>query len=88
METIAVLGVVGNTVQLVDFTAKLISKTRLLQRSGSLVEQEDLSAASKDLAQLSNNLKTDLDASKAELTENDLATNVLCQKMPKRGTRN
>ena len=77
---ITILGVVGNTVQLVDFTAKLISKTRSIQRSGSLVEQEDLLAVSKDLAQLSNTLKTDLNASKADLTENDLATRVLCQK--------
>ncbi|KAH3970432.1 hypothetical protein HBI37_136300 [Parastagonospora nodorum] len=80
MESVAVLGVVGNAIQLVDFTTKLISKSRSLQHSGSLVEQKDLLTVSKDLLQLSGSLKRDLDCSPPDSTENDIATRSICEK--------
>lgn len=80
MESVAILGVVGNAIQLVDFTTKLVSKTLSLQRSGSLVEQEDCLLVSEDLANLSNALKTDLELPPASTTENDVATRSLREK--------
>jgi hypothetical protein len=80
MEPTAILGVVGNAIQLVDVTTKLISKTKSLQRLGSLVEHEDVLLVSKDLASLPEALKADLDALPAGATENDIATRSLCEK--------
>ncbi|KAH3971957.1 hypothetical protein HBH64_212460 [Parastagonospora nodorum] len=80
MESVAILGVVGNAIQLVDFTTKLVSKSRSLQHSGSLVEQEDLLTVSKDLSQLSASLKRDLELAPAGNTENDIATRSICEK--------
>jgi hypothetical protein len=62
MEPVSVLSVVGNSIQLVEFTAKLVSKTQSFHRSGSLIKQEDLFTVSNDLSSLSKTLKTDLDA--------------------------
>jgi DNA polymerase IIIc chi subunit len=80
MESVAILSVVGNAIQLVDFTTKIVSKARSIQTSGSIVEQEDLLLVSKDLARLSNTLKTDLATATPALTENDLSISRLCQK--------
>jgi len=80
MEAVAILGVVGNAIQLVDFTTKLISKSRSLQQSGSLVEQKDLLTVSEDLSQLSGSLKRNLDLSPPGNTENDSATRNICEK--------
>ncbi|EAT86569.2 hypothetical protein SNOG_05505 [Parastagonospora nodorum SN15] len=73
MESVAILGVVGNAIQLVDFTTKLVSKSRSLQHSGSLVEQGDLLT-------LSASLKRDLELAPAGNTENDIATRSICEK--------
>jgi hypothetical protein len=50
MEPVAFLGIVGNAKQIVDFTSKLISKTRSFQTHGILVEQGDLLSVSKGLS--------------------------------------
>ena len=63
-----------------EFTAKLVLKTQSFHRSSSLVEQEDLLTVSNDLSSLSKTLKTDLDAVNSILTDNDRATNLLCQR--------
>jgi hypothetical protein len=80
MEPFAALGVVSNAIQLIDFSTKLISKTKSLQRSGSLVEQEDLLLVSKDLASITDALMAELGLTPAGITGNDIATRSLCEK--------
>ena len=79
MEPISILGVVGNTVQLIDFTAKLLSKTQSIHRSGSLLKQDNLLTVGNDLSHSSKALKVELNTAKSTLTENDRATSLLCQ---------
>jgi molecular chaperone GrpE (heat shock protein) len=59
METLATIGLVGNIVQFVDFSGKLISKSSQLYRSGkgALAENVDTETAAKDLVLLNNKLK-------------------------------
>jgi hypothetical protein len=51
MEALVALGLVGNIVQLVDFSGKLISKSIQLHHSydGALVENVDVESAAKQL---------------------------------------
>ena len=60
METLAAIGLVGNIVQFVDFSSKLISKTVQLYRSGdgTLTEITDAETATNHLVLLSNKLKS------------------------------
>lgn len=87
MESVAILGVVSNAIKLADFTTKLISKSRLLHHSGSLVEQKDLLTVSKDLSQLSASPKRDLDLAPAGNTENDVATRRIWENASKSGSK-
>ena len=59
METLAIIGLVGNIVQFVDFSCKLISKsTELYQSSeGALAETIDTEAATNHLVLLNKRLK-------------------------------
>ena len=61
MATLAVIGLVGNIVQFVDFSGKLLSKSIELYRSydGSLAENVDIETTAKHLAVLNKKLKDD-----------------------------
>ena len=59
METLAIIGLTGNAVQLVDFSSKLIAKSTELYRSseGALAENIDVETATNHLLLLNNKLK-------------------------------
>jgi hypothetical protein len=59
METLAIIGLVGNIVQFVDFSGKLISKSTELYRSseGALAEHIDIETATNHLVLLNGKLK-------------------------------
>lgn len=59
MEALAIIGLVGNIVQFVDFSSKLISTSTQIYGSaeGALAENVDIEAVTNDLVLLSNNLK-------------------------------
>lgn len=59
METLAIIGLVGNIVQFVDFGGKLISKSTELYRSseGALAEHIDIETAINHLVLLNSKLK-------------------------------
>jgi hypothetical protein len=59
METLAAIGLVGNIVQLVDFSGKLISKSAQLYQSseGALPYNIDIETVTGDLVVLNNKLK-------------------------------
>jgi hypothetical protein len=80
MESVAVLGIICNAIQLVDFTTELVSKARSIQKSGTVAEQENLLLVGKDLACLSKTLTADLAMLTPTLTENDLAISRLYHK--------
>ncbi|KAF2727515.1 hypothetical protein EJ04DRAFT_594771 [Polyplosphaeria fusca] len=79
MEPIAILGVAGNVIQLIDFAGKLVSKTHSYRRSGSLVEHQDLQIVSNDLAHLSSKLIDDLRDDASSLSENDRALRTISE---------
>jgi hypothetical protein len=59
METLAIIGLVGNIVQFVDFSGKLISKSTKLYQSGAgtLAEHIDIETAAYHLVLLNSKLK-------------------------------
>ncbi|KAF8253283.1 hypothetical protein K440DRAFT_657280 [Wilcoxina mikolae CBS 423.85] len=59
MEPLAAIGLVGNIVQFVDFTSKILSKTQQIYRSadGALSENIDTELVTNDLAKLSAGLR-------------------------------
>jgi hypothetical protein len=59
METLAIIGLVGNIVQFVDFSGKLIAESRELYKSseGALAENIDTETATKHLLMLNKKLK-------------------------------
>jgi hypothetical protein len=59
METLAVISLVGNVVQFVDFSCKLVAKSTELYRSseGALAENIDTETATNHLVLLSNKIK-------------------------------
>jgi hypothetical protein len=59
METLAIIGLVGNIVQFVDFSGKLISKSTELYRSseGALAEYIDIETITNHLVLLNSKLK-------------------------------
>lgn len=59
METLTIIGLVGNIVQFVDFSGKLVSKSAELYRSseGALAENSDIETAINHLILLNNKLK-------------------------------
>jgi hypothetical protein len=61
MEALAAIGLVGNIVQFVDFSQKLISKSIQLYHScdGALAENTDIEIATKNLLILNKKLKDD-----------------------------
>ncbi|KAF2180628.1 hypothetical protein K469DRAFT_455391, partial [Zopfia rhizophila CBS 207.26] len=58
METLAAIGLVGNIIQFVQFSCKLISESAQLYGSGegALVLNSDIEAVTKDLVSLNNKL--------------------------------
>jgi hypothetical protein len=74
METLAIIGLVGNIVQFVDFSGKLISKSTELYRSseGALAEHIDIETAINHLVLLNSKLKD------AATTTGDGALESLC----------
>jgi hypothetical protein len=72
METLAIIGLVGNIVQFVDFSGKLISKSAELYRSteGALAENIDIETATNHLVQLNNKLKDTAGATSDGALEN------------------
>jgi tetratricopeptide (TPR) repeat protein len=75
METLAVIGLVGNIVQFVDFSGKLVSKSAELYRSseGALAENSDIETAINHLVLINNKLKD------AATTTGDSALQSLCK---------
>jgi urease accessory protein UreF len=75
METLAIIGIVGNIVQFVDFTGKLISKSTELYRSseGALAENIDTKTATNHLVLLNSKLQN------AATTAGDSALESLCK---------
>jgi hypothetical protein len=75
MEALAIIGLVGNIVQFVDFSGKLISKsTELYQSSeGALAENIDIETATNRLVLLNSKLKNAATATGDNVLEN------LCQ---------
>ena len=61
MEALAAIGLVGNIVQFVDFSGKLIAESTKLYHSydGALAENVDIETATKHLAVLIKKLKDD-----------------------------
>lgn len=60
MEAVAAIGLIGNIVQFVDFSGKLIKSVELYRsHNGTLAENVDIEAATKHLAALSQKLKDD-----------------------------
>jgi molecular chaperone GrpE (heat shock protein) len=59
METLAIIGLVGNIVQFLDFSGRLISKSIQLYRSSNseLAESTDVEATTNHLVLLNNKLK-------------------------------
>jgi hypothetical protein len=59
METLAIIGLVGNIVQFVVFSGKLISKSTELYRSseGALAEHIDIETVTSHLVLLNSKLK-------------------------------
>ncbi|KAE8446593.1 hypothetical protein EG329_011786 [Mollisiaceae sp. DMI_Dod_QoI] len=59
MDTLAAIGLVGNIVQFVDFTSKLVSKAREGYRSadGAFIENADLETVTADLLAVANKIK-------------------------------
>jgi hypothetical protein len=59
METLAIIGLVGNIVQFVDFSSRLVSKSVQLYQSsdGALVENADIETVTDHLLVLNNKLK-------------------------------
>ncbi len=64
MESLALIGLVGNIVQFVDFSGKLISKSSELYHSydGALSENVDIETTTKHLTVLSKKLKDEATA--------------------------
>lgn len=75
METLAIIGLVGNVVQLVDFSAKLVLKSAELYQSseGALAKNSDIETAINHLVLLNNNLKD------AATTTSDSALQGICK---------
>ena len=75
METLAIIGLVSNIVQFVDFSGKLISKSVQLYRSteGALAENIDIETTTNHLILLNNKLKGDA------TTTNDGVLESLCK---------
>jgi hypothetical protein len=74
METLAIIGLVGNIVQFLDFSGKLISKSTELYRSseGALAEHIDVETVTNHLVLLNGKLKN------AATTTGDGALESLC----------
>ena len=75
MEAFAIIGLVGNIVQFVDFSSKLLTKSTELYQSneGALAENIDTEIATNDLVLLNNKLKD------AATTTSDDALKRLCE---------
>ena len=58
MEAIAGLSLAANILQVVDFSAKLLSKGREIQQAGSTIQKSELEAVTTDFAALSGTLKS------------------------------
>jgi hypothetical protein len=62
METLTIIGLIGNIIQFVDFSEKLVSKSIELYHSydGALAENIDIETATKNLLILNDKLKNDV----------------------------
>ncbi|KAF2185377.1 TPR-like protein [Zopfia rhizophila CBS 207.26] len=77
METLAIIGLIGNVVQFIDFSGKLIAKSTELYQSieGALAENIDAETATNHLVLLNNKIK---DAATTTTTSDD-ALKRLCE---------
>jgi hypothetical protein len=58
MEAIAGLSLAATILQVVDFTAKLLSKGREIQQAGSTIQNSELETITTDFAALSKKLES------------------------------
>lgn len=58
MEAIAGLSLAANILQVVDLSAKLLSKGREIQQAGSTIQNSELEAVTTDFAALNGKLKS------------------------------
>jgi hypothetical protein len=72
MEALAIIGLVGNIVQFVDFIGKLIEKSAQLYHSseGALAENIDTATATSHLVSLNDKLKKDAGITRDEALGN------------------
>ena len=83
IDPLTALGAVASITQLIDLGIKTVTKSREIHKSasGSLVENEDLTAVTQDLSDLSKKLKEKLGpaAQKGPITADDQALYNLCE---------
>ena len=83
MEPLTALGVVANVLQLIDFSASVVSKSSELSRSvdGRLVKHTEISVMNNDLAKLSATLSQSLaqPLNPTVLSEDEQTLLTLCQ---------
>lgn len=84
MDPLSALSVASNVVQLVEFSAKLVSERQKIYKSaeGTVAENEEAETVTQDLNRLSDNLRHSLKNSQttASLSEDDQSLIDLCEK--------
>ena len=79
LDPLTAISLAGSIVQFVDFSAKIISKTRELSSHGTTQEAYNAEIVIRDLSRLSEQLKDGVRAAgAAPQTEDDQALEVLC----------
>jgi hypothetical protein len=73
MDPIPATSVTAFAIQVVDFSAKVISKTVDLSRTGGLVDNDELDRVTSDLLGVSQKLEKSLEGDKFENSENRIA---------------
>lgn len=58
MEAIAGLSLAANILQVVDFSAKLLTKGREIKQAGSTIQESELKTIAADFAALNNELRS------------------------------
>lgn len=84
MEPLIALSLASNVIQIIDFSAKIVSEGQKIYRSaeGTIAENEEAEIVAKDLNQLNENLRRSLKDSEhtQTLSDDDQSLVVLCEK--------
>jgi hypothetical protein len=68
LESLAAAGLVGNIIQFIDFSSKILSKTQQVYQSGLLAENIDIELVTNHLIKLSKELQTSANSSNSDPT--------------------